>query len=113
MKSSTIADPVAAPQPDSLLFGPFFGLLRKSLSAAVGGLIGRVARRRERRLLLCEMVSLGERRLVALIQFDNQLLLVGVTGNAITLLTTPSASAAPVPPISDPAGAPRISGAGQ
>lgn len=112
MKSPTIASPVAAPQSDGLLFGPFFGLLRKILSAARKGLLGKVSRG-ERRLRLCETVSLGERRLVALIQLDHQPLLIGVTGNSITLLTQPGPCAADVPPPSDSQEALRASGASQ
>jgi len=102
MNSSTIVSPVAAtPQSDRALFGPIFGLIRKILSAIQRSPLGKVACRRERRLRLCETVSLGERRLVALIQFDNQPLLVGVTGSSITLLTQPAACTAAALPISD------------
>ncbi|HEX4074096.1 MAG TPA: flagellar biosynthetic protein FliO [Candidatus Acidoferrales bacterium] len=101
MNSSTIASPVAEPQTDHLLFGHFFGLLRKILSAARKGPLGKVASRRERRLRLCESVSFGERRLIALIQLDDQPLLVGITGNSITLLTQPAPCASVVPPASD------------
>ena len=112
MKSPTIASPVAAPQSDGLLFGSFFGLLRKILSAVRKGPLGKVSRR-ERRLRLCETVSLGERRLVALIQLDNQPLLIGVTPNSITLLTQPAPCAPNVPPLSDFREALRGSGASQ
>jgi flagellar biogenesis protein FliO len=100
VNSSTIASPVVVPRSDRLLFGPFFGLLRKILSAARMGRLGKIARR-ERRLRLCETVSLGERRMVALIQLDDQPLLVGVTGNSITLLTQPAPCASVVPPACD------------
>ena len=101
MNSSTVASPVSTPQSDRALFGPIFGLLHKILSAVWRSSLGKVASRRERRLRLCETVSLGERRLVALIQFDNQALLVGVTGSSITLLTKPASCASAVPPTSD------------
>lgn len=97
MNSSAIASPVAPAQPKHALFGPIFGTFRKILNAVRQCPLGKVASRRERRLRLCETVSLGERRLVALIQFDNQSLLVGVTGNSITLLARPASCASVVP----------------
>jgi len=113
LNSSTIADHVAAPQSHRPLFGPFFGFFRKTLSAARKALRGKITCRRERRLHLCETVSLGERRMVALIQFDSQPLLVGVTPNSITLLTQPPPGASAVPPISDFRESLRASGAPQ
>jgi len=101
VNSSTIASPSATPQRRRALFGPIFGLFRKILSAVRQSPLGKGAYRRERRLRLCETVSLGERRLVALIQFDNQPLLVGVTGSSITLLTQPAPGTAVAPPVSD------------
>ena len=97
MNSSTIASPVSTPQSDRALFGPIFGLLHEILSVVWKSSLGKVASRRERRLRLCETVSLGERRLVALIQFDNQLILVGVSGSSITLLTKPASCASAAP----------------
>ncbi len=101
MNSSTVARPVSTPQSDRALFGPIFGLLHKILSAVWKRSLSKVTSRRERRLRLCETVSLGERRLVALIQFDNQPILVGVTGSSITLLTKPVSRASAVPPAPD------------
>ena len=101
MNSSTIESSSATPQAKTMLFGPIFGVFRKIFSAVRQGPLGKVAYRRERRLRLCETVSLGERRLVALIQFDNQPLLVGVTGNSITLLTQPAPCTSGAPPVSD------------
>lgn len=101
MDSSTIPNPVSVPTPDRLLFDPIFGVFRKILSAVRKNLFGKVTIRRERRLRLCETVSLGERRLVALIQLDDQPLLVGVTGSSITLLTEPVSCTSPVPSASD------------
>jgi flagellar biogenesis protein FliO len=100
VNSSAVDSPVATPQSDRLLFGSFFGLFRKFLSASRKGLLGRACRR-ERRLRLCETVPLGERRLVALIQFDNQPLLVGVTPSSITLLSQPAPCAPAASPLSD------------
>jgi flagellar biogenesis protein FliO len=42
--------------------------------------------RRARRLRVCETLSLGERRFVAVIEFDRQEFLVGGTGNSLELL---------------------------
>ena len=47
----------------------------------------RVAKtRKTRRLRVCETLSLGERRFVAVIEFDRQEFLVGGTGNSLELL---------------------------
>jgi flagellar biosynthetic protein FliP len=43
-------------------------------------------RGRERRLKLCESISLGERRFLALVQLEDQQYLVGSTSHAITLI---------------------------
>jgi flagellar biogenesis protein FliO len=43
-------------------------------------------RRRERALRLGESVSLGEKRLVAVVEFEQQRFLIGVTNQSITLL---------------------------
>jgi flagellar biogenesis protein FliO len=110
VNTTTVANPVSTPQRDRALFGPIFGLLHKILSAVWKNSLGRVACRRERRLQLCETVSLGERRLVALIQLDNQPLLVGVTGSSITLLAQPVSCPSPTPPASDFREALRASG---
>ena len=42
--------------------------------------------RKVRRLRVCETLSLGERRFLAVIEFDRQEFLVGGTGNSLTLL---------------------------
>jgi flagellar biogenesis protein FliO len=44
--------------------------------------------RRPRRLKLCETLSLGEKRLVVLIECDNQRFLVAATAQNISLLQT-------------------------
>ena len=47
----------------------------------------RVAKtRKTRRLRVCETLSLGERRFVAVIEFDRQEFLVGGTGSSLELL---------------------------
>lgn len=43
-------------------------------------------RRRERSLRLCETLALGEKRLVAVIQFEQKRLLIGATSQSIELL---------------------------
>ena len=45
-----------------------------------------VATRKTRRLRVCETLSLGERRFLAVIEFDHQEFLVGGTGNSLELL---------------------------
>jgi Flagellar biosynthesis protein, FliO len=110
VKSSTVASPVPTPKSDRTVFGPILGLFHRTLSAVWKGSIGKVASRRERRLRLCETVSLGERRFVALIQFDDQPLLVGVTGNSITLLTQPASCGPAATSASDFRGRLRVSG---
>jgi len=42
--------------------------------------------RRLRRLRVCETLSLGERRFLAVIEFDHQEFLVGGSGNSFSLL---------------------------
>lgn len=42
--------------------------------------------RKTRRLRVCESLSLGERRFVAVIEFDSQEFLVGGTGTSLALL---------------------------
>ena len=45
-------------------------------------------RRRERALTLCETVSLGDKRYVAVVQFERQRFLLGVTPQSVALLQT-------------------------
>jgi len=42
--------------------------------------------RKTRRLRVCETLSLGERRFLAVIEFDSQEFLVGGTGSSLTLM---------------------------
>jgi flagellar biogenesis protein FliO len=42
--------------------------------------------RKARRLRVCETLSLGDRRFVAVIEFDRQEFLVGGSGNSLELL---------------------------
>ena len=49
--------------------------------------VRRAARvRKSRRLRVCETLSLGERRFLAVIEFDRQEFLVGGSGNSLELL---------------------------
>jgi flagellar biogenesis protein FliO len=51
------------------------------------GWVQRVVKsRKARRLRVCETLSLGERRFVAVIEFDRQEFLVGGSGNSLALL---------------------------
>ncbi len=57
----------------------------------VASFLGRVAslaisRRRERRLRLCEMLSLGEKRFVAVVEYGNEKFLLAGTPQNISLL---------------------------
>ena len=45
-----------------------------------------VKARKDRRLRVCETLSLGERRFLAVIEFDRQEFLVGGSGSSLTLL---------------------------
>jgi flagellar biogenesis protein FliO len=45
-----------------------------------------VSARKPRRLRVCETLSLGERRFLAVIEFDRQEFLVGGTGSSLELL---------------------------
>ena len=45
-----------------------------------------ITTRRVRRLRVCESLSLGERRFLAVIEFDRQEFLVAGTGNSLVLL---------------------------
>jgi len=45
-----------------------------------------VPSRRHRRLRVCESLSLGDRRFLAVIEFDRQEFLVGGSGNSLLLL---------------------------
>jgi flagellar biogenesis protein FliO len=42
--------------------------------------------RRERSLRLCETLPLGEKRLLAVVQFDRQRFLIGATSQSVSLL---------------------------
>ncbi len=49
--------------------------------------------RRIRRLHLCESVSLGEKRLIAVVEFEDQRFLLAATSESITLLQSLGAAA--------------------
>jgi flagellar biogenesis protein FliO len=53
------------------------------------GAAGKALRKRQatQKLRLCETVSLGEHRFVAVVQFEEQRFLLGGSANAISLLT--------------------------
>jgi flagellar biogenesis protein FliO len=57
------------------------------LWAMVQGIACRVkVRRRERSLRVCETLSLGERRLLMVVQFEQRRFLIGATNQSISLL---------------------------
>jgi flagellar biogenesis protein FliO len=63
------------------------GLQRMPALSWLRHLFGHIRiRRRERALRIAETVSLGEKRLVAVLEFEEQQFLIGVTNQSITLL---------------------------
>lgn len=44
-------------------------------------------RRAEKRLVVCESVSLGEKRALLIAQFEQERFLIGMTGTSLTLLS--------------------------
>jgi len=55
--------------------------------------VTRVARRQPRGLRLCESLSLGERRFVAVVEYESARFLVGGTSGSLVLLTKLEATA--------------------
>jgi flagellar biogenesis protein FliO len=66
------------------------------LRAALAGV---KIQRRQRRLRLCETLSLGDKRLIALVEYENQRFLVAATPQHISLLQSlgPASDADAVP----------------
>ncbi len=60
---------------------------QRQLSIMSGLLSWLQSRRKRSRLRLCESLSLGEKRFVAVVEFDSLQFLVGGTSNSITLLS--------------------------
>jgi flagellar biogenesis protein FliO len=61
-----------------------------ALLARLRSLWSRVTfRRRQRSLRVCETVSLGDKRLVAVLEFERQRFLIGVTSQSVSLLHVP------------------------
>ena len=60
----------------------FISTLKRLMNAARGIRV----KRRERSMRLCETLSLGDRRYLALVAVDQQKFLVGAAGNSISLL---------------------------
>lgn len=83
-----------APPAEPSSEAPLPETLGARLWAALSGGIG--ATRRARRLRLCESLSLGEKRLLALVECDGQRLLLGVT-TEIALLQQLGPAAQPAP----------------
>ena len=57
-----------------------------SLGERIGAAVSRIGFNRHRGLRLCESLSLGNKRLVAVVECDDQRFLVGVTAESISLL---------------------------
>ena len=72
-----------AASPATSLPGTAWALTLKNLCQRVRGF---VKQRKIRRLRVCETLSLGERRFLAVIEFDRQEFLVGGSGSSLTLL---------------------------
>ena len=68
----------SAPPASSVWLAAFKSFWRWSSSA--------ITARKPRRLRVCETLSLGERRFLAVVIFDGQEFLVGGTGNSLELL---------------------------
>jgi flagellar biogenesis protein FliO len=49
--------------------------------------VRRMSARTPKRLRLCESLPLGERRFVAVVEFENERFLLGATGTSLTLLS--------------------------
>lgn len=62
---------------------PSIELLVSTLLRTLRGLLRRTP---QRKLRLCESLGLGEKRLIAVVQFETTRYLVGATGSSITLL---------------------------
>ncbi len=67
---------------------------REQARSATQSLVGRwqemqgraAARRTKRRMSVCETVHLGDKRLVALLKIDGRHILVGASGNSVSML---------------------------
>jgi flagellar biogenesis protein FliO len=59
-----------------------------SLGERFRAAVSRISFSRRRGLRLCESLSLGNKRLVAVVECDDQRFLVGVTAESISLLQT-------------------------
>lgn len=100
MNSSTAVQPIQPSRARLSLLKLALAAVHNSFTALRQSRLRRVVSRRKRRLRLRETLPLGERRMVALIEFDDQTLLIGVTGNSIALLTplAPGRTALEMPP---------------
>jgi flagellar biogenesis protein FliO len=78
---------------------PFDSFLRRLLCVVRRASLLRLSIRRERRLRLRETLSLGERRLVAIVECDRKEFLVAATGQTISLLAPLERSGALVRPM--------------
>ena len=74
------------------------------LWAIVQGIARRVkVRRRERSLRVCETLSLGERRFLMVVQFEQRRFLIGATNQSISLLQSLEDGGARSPGLEDSA----------
>jgi flagellar biogenesis protein FliO len=72
----------SAPLADRTMWGTVVASLGERVRAA----FSRISFNRRRGLRLCESLSLGNKRLVAVVECDDQRFLVGVTAESISLL---------------------------
>jgi len=76
MSQMTGKEQAFAPAPMLSRVASFFALMVRGVRV----------RRAERQLRLCESLSLGEKRFLAIVQCGKQHLLIGVTGESVSLL---------------------------
>lgn len=66
------------------------GLMKKSIVANFRNLLGKArevrCKRKDRAMHLCETLSLGDRRFLALVKIEGQRFLIGAAGSSISLL---------------------------
>ena len=62
------------------------GLLLASLWAQISNMISKITTNRSRGLRLCESLSLGDKRILAIVECDHQRFLVAATPQNISLL---------------------------
>jgi flagellar biogenesis protein FliO len=80
--------------------------LRRTFAKAVAWLQARKLSIPERKLRLCESISLGEKRFAAVLEYEGQRFLVGGGSQSVQLLTTIRAARSPKTVLSNHSNAP-------